>query len=297
MTFRGPNMSELRLLSSYRSFDGWQKRYSHLSQSLNCEMNFSIYLPRNASINGGEKIPAIYWLSGLTCTDENFVIKAGAQRVAADLGIALVIPDTSPRGEGVPVAPDAAYDLGLGAGFYVNATQLPWSRHYRMYDYIVDELPALIEQHFHVTDRRSISGHSMGGHGALVIALRNPQRYRSVSAFSPIANPTTSPWGKKAFSHYLGDDVKNWRSFDATLLIEASRASEHLPMMVDQGDADEFLADQLKTDRLVAACEAVNYPAQITMRKGYDHSYFFISTFIENHLRFHAKALVSPHSK
>lgn len=290
-------MSELRPLSSYRSFDGWQKRYRHLSRSLNCEMSFSIYLPRNASANGGEKIPAIYWLSGLTCTDENFVIKAGAQRVAAELGIALVVPDTSPRGEGVAAAPDAAYDLGLGAGFYVNATQPPWNRHYRMYDYIVDELPALIEQHFHISDRRSICGHSMGGHGALVIALRNPQRYRSVSAFSPIANPTTSPWGKKAFSHYLGDDVTSWRGFDATLLIEAARASEHLPMMVDQGEADEFLAEQLRTERLIVACEAANYPAQITMREGYDHSYFFISTFIENHLRFHAKALVSPSSK
>jgi S-formylglutathione hydrolase len=283
-------MPELKLLSSHRSFDGSQKRYRHHSQSLNCEMDFSIYLPSKTSDN--EKVPVIYWLSGLTCTDENFTIKAGAQRVAAELGIALVVPDTSPRGEGVAIAPDAAYDLGLGAGFYVNATQPPWSHHYRMYDYVVDELPVLIEQYFPVSDRRSISGHSMGGHGALVIALRNPQRYQSVSAFSPIANPTTSPWGKKAFSHYLGDDVKNWWSFDATLLIAASRASDHLPMMVDQGDADEFLIEQLKTERLIAACEAANYPAQIRMREGYDHSYFFISTFIENHLRFHAKALV-----
>ncbi|MDQ3186907.1 MAG: S-formylglutathione hydrolase [Pseudomonadota bacterium] len=286
-------MPALRLLSSYRSFDGSQKRYRHRSKSLNCEMNFSIYLPPHTNPNNSEKIPAIYWLSGLTCTDENFAIKAGAQRIAAELGVALVIPDTSPRGEDVATAPDAAYDLGLGAGFYVNATQPPWSHHYRMYDYIVDELPALIEQYFNVNDRRSICGHSMGGHGALVIALRNPQRYRSVSAFSPIANPTTSPWGKKAFSHYLGDDVKSWWGFDATLLIEASRASEHLPMMVDQGDADEFLIEQLKTERLIVACEAVNYPAQITMREGYDHSYFFVSTFIENHLRFHANALGS----
>ncbi|WP_176754701.1 S-formylglutathione hydrolase [Nitrosospira sp. Nl5] len=281
----------MKLLSSYRSFDGSQKRYRHRSQSLHCEMNFSIYLPPKTGDN--EKAPVIYWLSGLTCTDENFTIKAGAQRVAAELGIAVVVPDTSPRGEGVAIAPNASYDLGLGAGFYVNATQPPWSHHYRMYDYVVDELPALIEQYFPVSDRRSICGHSMGGHGALVIALRNPQRYRSVSAFSPIANPTTSPWGKKAFSHYLGDDVKNWWGFDATLLIETSLASEHLPMMVDQGDADEFLIEQLKTERLIAACEAANYPAQIRMREGYDHSYFFISTFIENHLRFHAKALDS----
>ena len=282
-------MPELKLLSSHLLFDGSQKRYRHRSESLNCEMNFSIFFPPGISHN--KKVPAIYWLSGLTCTDENFTLKAGAQRVAAELGIALVIPDTSPRGNGVTSAPDAAYDLGLGAGFYVNATQAPWSHHYRMYDYVVDELPALIEQHFPVNDRRSICGHSMGGHGALVIALRNPQRYQSVSAFSPIANPTTSPWGKKAFGHYLGDDVENWRDYDASLLIEASRASEHLPMMVDQGDADEFLIEQLKTERLIAACKTVNYPAQITLRAGYDHSYFFISTFIEGHLRFHAKAL------
>lgn len=288
--------SKLRLLASHRLFDGAQERYRHNSESLNCEMNFSIYLPPQAFKAGtGKKMPVIYWLSGLTCTDENFTVKAGAQRVAAEFGVVLVVPDTSPRGEGVAKALDDAYDLGLGAGFYVNATQAPWSRHYRMYDYIVDELPVLIEAHFPVSDRRSICGHSMGGHGALVIALRNPQRYQSVSAFSPIANPTTSPWGKKAFSHYLGDDVKNWWGYDATLLIEASPsdASERPPLMVDQGDADEFLTEQLKTERLIAACKAVNYPAQITMRKGYDHSYFFISTFIENHLRFHAKALAS----
>jgi S-formylglutathione hydrolase len=282
-------MPELRLLSSYRLFDGSQKRYRHRSKSLNCDMNFSIYLP--PSTNDSEKIPAIYWLSGLTCTDENFAIKAGAQRVAAELGMTLVIPDTSPRGEDVATAPDAAYDLGLGAGFYVNATQPPWSHHYRMYDYIVDELPALIEQHFHVSDRRSICGHSMGGHGALVIALRNPQRYRSVSAFSPIANPTTSPWGKKAFSHYLGSDIKSWRDYDATLLVETADRSQQLPILIDQGDADEFLAAQLKPERLIAASEAANYPVQFNMRAGYDHSYFFISTFMESHLRFHAEAL------
>jgi S-formylglutathione hydrolase len=284
-------MPDLRLLSSHRLFDGAQKRYRHRSQTLNCEMNFSIYLPPEP--NNNEKIPVIYWLSGLTCTDENFTIKAGAQRIAAELGMVLVMPDTSPRGEGVAEAPDAAYDLGRGAGFYVNATQVPWSYHYRMYDYITDELPALIENYFHVSDRRSICGHSMGGHGALVIALRNPQRYRSVSAFAPIANPAASPWGKKAFSHYLGDDQKEWRNYDATLLIEGipSRASEWPPMMIDQGGADEFLQEQLKTDRLISACKAANYPAQITMREGYDHSYFFISTFIENHLRFHANAL------
>lgn len=284
----------MKLLSSHRLFEGLQQRYSHYSGVLCCEMNFSIYLPPGAPgqsrVAAGKKFPVIYWLSGLTCTDENFTLKAGAQRTAAELDIVLVIPDTSPRGEGVAASPDAAYDLGLGAGFYVNATQAPWSRNYRMYDYIVDELPTLIEQNFAVSDARAISGHSMGGHGAIVIALRNPQRYRSVSAFSPIANPIASPWGRKAFTHYLGNDERRWRDYDATFLIESSRPSQHLPLLVDQGDADEFLAEQLKIEHLIAACESANYRATITMRTGYDHSYFFISTFIENHLRFHHRA-------
>ena len=286
------NPEELQLLSSHRSFDGWQKRYRHFSPSLNCEMNFSIYLP--PATEQGEKVPAVYWLSGLTCTDENFTIKAGAQRAAAESGIALIMPDTSPRGEKVARAIDHAYDLGLGAGFYVNATQEPWSQHYRMYDYIVDELPPLMGKHFPLADRRSISGHSMGGHGALMIALRNPKRYRSVSAFAPIVNPTTSPWGIKAFSHYLGDDVKNWWNYDASLLIESARPSEYLPMLIDQGSADEFLAEQLKIERFIAVCNTVNYPVRINMREGYDHSYFFISTFIGEHLRFHTDALKNP---
>lgn len=286
-------MLELKFLSSHRLFDGSQRRCNHRSKSLNCDMNFSIYLPPETA--NKEKVPVVYWLSGLTCTDENFTFKAGAQRVAAELGIALVMPDTSPRGENVADAP-GAYDLGVGAGFYVNAPQKPWNHHFQMYDYVVNELPTLVERYFPVSDRRSICGHSMGGHGALVIALRNPQRYQSVSAFSPIANPTDSPWGKKAFSHYLGDDVKSWRDYDATLLVKASAsiASKRPPMLVDQGNADEFLTEQLKTERLVTACKAVDYPAQINMRAGYDHSYFFISTFIENHLRFHAKALRYP---
>jgi S-formylglutathione hydrolase len=291
----------LKLLSSHRLFEGLQQRYRHHSRTLGCEMNFSIYLPpsrlgasRASRTDGPEKFPVIYWLSGLTCTDENFTLKAGAQRTAAELGIVLVMPDTSPRGEDVAASPDDAYDLGLGAGFYVNATQDPWSRNYHMYDYIVDELPALIEQNFAAGEARAISGHSMSGHGALVIALRNPRRYSSVSAFSPIANPTASPWGRKAFSHYLGSDERRWRDYDAALLIESSRPSEHLPLLVDQGDADEFLPGQLKTERLIAACKAANYEARITMRRGYDHSYFFISTFIENHLRFHYNAFGNP---
>jgi S-formylglutathione hydrolase len=289
------NHAALNLLSSHRLFEGLQQRYRHYSGAVRCEMNFSIYLPPGkTSAAASKKFPAIYWLSGLTCTDENFTLKAGAQRVAAELGMVLVIPDTSPRGEGVATSPDAAYDLGLGAGFYVNATQPPWNRNYRMYDYIVDELPALIEQNFAVSDARAISGHSMGGHGALVMALRNPGRYRSVSAFSPLVNPIASPWGRKAFTHYLGNDEKQWRNYDAALLIESSHSSGRLPLMIDQGDADEFLMEQLKTERFIAACKKAGYPAQITMRPGYDHSYFFVSTFIENHLRFHHNAFRNP---
>ena len=279
-------MHVLQLLSTHRSFGGSQERYRHFSTSLNCEMNFSAYLPHGS----GTELPVLYWLSGLTCTDENFTNKAGAQRMASELGIMLVVPDTSPRGEGVADA-ENAYDLGVGAGFYVNATQEPWSRHYHMYDYIVEELPSLIEGSFPTSGRRSISGHSMGGHGALIIALRNPRRYRSVSAFSPIVNPTSSPWGKKAFSHYLGNDIESWRDYDATLLVKTADRSQQLPILIDQGDADEFLAEQLKPERLIAASEAANYPVQFNMRAGYDHSYFFISTFMENHLRFHAEAL------
>lgn len=282
-------------LSSTRLFGGWQQRYRHDSSVLGCSMHFSVYLPP-AVADGGGRAPVVYWLSGLTCTDENFSIKAGAQRIAAETGLILVIPDTSPRGEGVPDAPDGAYDLGLGAGFYVNATQAPWNRHYRMYDYIVDELPVLVEQFLPADGRRSVCGHSMGGHGALVIALRNPDRYRSVSAFSPIVNPVNSPWGKKAFNHYLGGNTEDWRAWDATLLVAAaseaaSKRGHYLPVLIDQGEADEFLQTQLQTQQFVAACKAAHYPVQVNMRAGYDHSYYFVSTFIEDHLRFHGRAL------
>ncbi len=279
-------MNAPTLLESHRLFEGWQKRYQHHSSTLNCTLNFSIYLPPQTA--SGTTVPALYWLSGLTCTDENFSLKAGAQRMAAELGIALVIPDTSPRGEGVPDAPDGAYDLGLGAGFYLNATEPPWNRHYRMYDYILEELPALVEHFFPIQPVRAISGHSMGGHGALVIGLRNPERYRSISAFAPIAHPTACPWGRKAFSNYLGNNQESWQLWDACHLIEASHPPHRPPLRVDQGAADDFLAEQLNTDRLVSACKRAAYPAEIHLREGYDHSYFFISTFIEAHLRFHA---------
>lgn len=276
-------MSELKTVSEQKLFEGRQIRVEHISETLNCTMQFSVYLPPQAA---ARSVPALYWLSGLTCSDENFSSKAGAQRLAAELGIALIIPDTSPRGD--DVADDEAYDMGKGAGFYLNATQQPWSQHYRMYDYIVDELPDLVERHFPVTERRAISGHSMGGHGAMTIALRNPQRFVSVSAFSPIVNPVESPWGQKAFTQYLGDDRSSWAAYDSVELIRSQGLI--LPLLVDQGTADNFLEEQLLTDRLISATE--NLP-NVTVRyqEGYDHSYYFISTFIDEHLRFHAQHL------
>jgi S-formylglutathione hydrolase len=248
-------------------------------------MRFAIFLPPQAST--GAKVPVLYWLSGLTCSDENFMQKAGAQRLAAELGIAIVAPDTSPRGEGV--ADYEGYDLGQGAGFYVNATEAPWNRHFQMYDYVVKELPDLIESLFPVSDKRAISGHSMGGHGALTIALRNTERYQSVSAFSPINNPVNCPWGQKAFAAYLGKDTSTWREYDASLLMR--EAKQKVPALVDQGEADNFLAEQLKPEVLAAAAGENNYPLELRSHKGYDHSYYFIATFIEDHLRFHASYL------
>ncbi|MCG7201519.1 S-formylglutathione hydrolase [Marinobacter pelagius] len=272
-------------LSCNKSFGGWHKQYSHHSETLSCSMRFAIYLPPQTS--RGQKVPVLYWLSGLTCNDENFMQKAGAQRVAAELGIAIVAPDTSPRGEGV--ADDEGYDLGQGAGFYVNATQAPWNRHYRMYDYVVNELPQLIESTFPVSDQRAIAGHSMGGHGALMVALRNPEQYRSVSAFSPISNPVNCPWGKKAFAAYLGKDTQSWRAYDASVLMR--EAVQKIPALVDQGEADGFLAEQLRPEMLETAAQVSDYPLKLRRHEGYDHSYYFIANFIEEHLRFHAANL------
>ncbi|XKH02447.1 S-formylglutathione hydrolase [Marinobacter nauticus] len=273
------------LVASNKCFGGWLKRYRHTSTATGTEMVFAIYLPPQAET---QKVPVLYWLSGLTCTDENFMQKAGAQRLAAELGIALVAPDTSPRGTDLP-GEHESYDFGSGAGFYVNATREPWSAHYNMYDYVTEELPALIEQHFPVTDKRAISGHSMGGHGALVCALKNPGRYASVSAFAPITNPVNCPWGEKAFSGYLGDDRESWKAWDACELV--ATAKEKLPLLVDQGEADNFLEEQLKPGALKAACEAAGHPLELRLQPGYDHSYFFIASFIEEHLRYHARAL------
>lgn len=277
----------LENIACQKSFGGWNKRYRHRSSTLNCDMVFSVFLPPQIAF--GESLPVLYWLSGLSCTDENFMQKAGAQRMAAELGLIIVAPDTSPRGPDIPGDPDGAWDFGLGAGFYLNATQAPWAQHYRMHDYVVPELPALIEDNFPVSERRGISGHSMGGHGALVCALRNPGRYQSLSAFAPICNPMAVPWGEKAFSRYLGADRSQWREWDASLLI--ANASEKLPVLIDQGDRDDFLVSQLKPETLSEIAKANSYPLTMRVQAGYDHSYFFIASFIEEHLRYHASLL------
>lgn len=270
----------MELLEEHRCFEGRQQRWRHDSTTLNCAMTFSIFLPPT------ENPPVLFWLSGLTCNDENFTTKAGAQRIAAELGIALVMPDTSPRGD--DVADDAGYDLGKGAGFYLNATEQPWASHYRMYDYIRDELPALIKAEFTVRDRCAISGHSMGGHGALIMALKNPGKYTSVSAFAPIVNPTQVPWGQKAFTNYLGDDSQKWQEWDSCALMLASRTEDAIPMLIDQGDADQFLAGQLQPAVLAEAARQKDWPLTLRIQAGYDHSYYFMASFIEDHLRFHA---------
>ena len=281
---------QLTEVSKIKSFGGFYCQYEHQSERLNCKMRFSIFLPPDVSENN--KAPVMYWLSGLTCNDENFMQKAGALKLAAKLGIAIVAPDTSPRGDDVPDDENKAWDFGLGAGFYVNATELPWQRNYQMYDYVTDELPALIERYFPVNDKRSISGHSMGGHGALVIALRNPGRYSSVTAFSPLSNPINCPWGIKAFTNYLGTEESTWIQYDATeLILGLTEEGNRVPAMVDQGTADGFLTEQLMPEKLLAAVSKNNYPLEHRMQEGYDHSYYFISSFIDDHLRFHSSYL------
>ena len=273
----------LELITSNKCFDGWHKQYRHDSTSLQCSMRLAIFLPAQST---DRPLPVLYWLSGLSCTDENFMHKAGALQQAANLGIAIVAPDTSPRGEQVPDDPNGHYDLGLGAGFYLNASQAPWQRHYQMYNYISQELPALIEANFPVTQRRAISGHSMGGHGALSIALKNPDSYVSVSAFSPIANPINSPWGQKAFSAYLGPDQSAWAAYDSSVLMAKADAS-YPPALVDQGSADGLLTEQLHPESLTAAAKISQYPLTLRMQPGYDHSFYFINSFIAEHLQFH----------
>jgi S-formylglutathione hydrolase len=269
-----------------RCFDGRQLRYRHYADSLNCEMDFSIYLPPLAETSS---VPVLYWLSGLTCTDQNFVTKAGAQQYAAACGIAIVTPDTSPRGEHIADDPER-YDLGKGAGFYVNATQAPWSKHYHMYDYVTRELPELIEKNFPIVPGlRSISGHSMGGHGALVCTLKNPGVYRSVSAFAPICNPGICTWGQGCLGAYLGADRDAWKEYDATELLRGGAVC--LPLFIDQGAADEFLSDQLHPDKLETVCRERNIDLRLRMHEGYDHSYYFIATFIGEHISYHARLI------
>ena len=275
------------LLQRQRAFDGWVEFYRHPSTSTATEMRFSVYRPPQAEAG---RVPVLYYLAGLTCNEETFMAKAGAQRWAAELGLMLVAPDTSPRGEGVATAAAGDWELGLGAGFYLDATQPPWARHYRMESYVVVELPALISAHFPVRpDRQSIFGHSMGGHGALVLALRHPGRYRSVSALAPICAPSQVPWGQKAFTAYLGSDRAAWADHDATELV--ARAGATLPLLIDQGLADKFLDVQLRPELLEAACVATRHPLELRRHPGYDHSYYFISTVVRDHLAHHARAL------
>ena len=270
-------------------FGGTQGVYKHSSQELDCEMRLAVFTPPQAEV---EPCPVVFWLSGLTCTEENFTVKAGAQRVAAELGLVIVAPDTSPRGVNVP-GEDDSYDFGSGAGFYLDATEAPWSQHYRMYSYVTGELPALIFKHFPArADRQAIMGHSMGGHGALTIALRNPDTFASVSAFAPIVAPMQVPWGEKAFGRYLGSDRATWVDYDATALIRAGRRHPGT-ILIDQGLADNFLAEQLQPNLFIDACESAGQAVELRMQLDYDHSYFFIATFIEDHLRHHAAAFAA----
>jgi len=274
------------LKSEYACFGGTVGFYSHHSEACNGEMKFSVYQPPQAK---SEAVPVLYFLSGLTCTEENFMAKAGAQRLAAEYGLMLVVPDTSPRQAGIP-GEEENWDFGTGAGFYVDATEAPWRSHYQMYSYVVDELPALIAEHFPaLPGRQGIFGHSMGGHGALICALKNRDRYLSVSAFSPITAPMRCPWGQKAFTHYLGTDQESWRAYDASELVLTAQYQR--PILIDQGTADKFLAEQLLPDVFEQACAQAGQPLTLRMQPGYDHSYYFIATFIADHIRHHATAL------
>ena len=276
----------MKQLSSTKSFNGTQTVHSHASNACSCEMRFAVFTP-----SGNGPFPILYWLSGLTCTEENFITKAGAQRVAAELGIVIVAPDTSPRGEGVPDDPDGAYDFGLGAGFYLDASEQPWAQHYNMETYIEEELPALIEKEFPVDPARAgIFGHSMGGHGALTLHLKNQKKFKSCSAFSPIVAPSQVPWGQKALGNYLGDDKRKWAPFDAKqLLLYHGSSDAHI--LIDQGTADQFLEEQLKPELFKAAADEAGQALTLRMQEDYDHSYYFIATFIEDHLRWHATEL------
>ena len=276
----------MKVISEHKCFEGVMGYYSHDSDEVGLLMRFAVYQPPQARTH---KVPVLFYLAGLTCTEETFMIKAGAQRLAAELGIALIACDTSPRSASIPGEADD-WDFGLGAGFYVDATQPPWSKHYRMYSYVLHELPSLIAHSFPVDNgRQGIFGHSMGGHGALTLALRNPDQFRSLSAFAPICAPSRCPWGEKAFGGYLGEDRSTWRDYDATELITGG--AKFGPILIDQGLSDTFLETQLYPDTFEAACNEVNQPLSLRRHAGYDHGYFFIASFMEDHLRHHATQL------
>lgn len=280
----------LETLSETNCFGGRIGFYRHASAVNNCDMQFSVFVPPQAAKG---RVPVLTFLSGLTCTEENFMVKSGAQRYAAELGIMLVSPDTSPRGGGVPDDPDDDYDFGLAAGFYLNATQEPWSRHYHMYDYVMQELQSAVFGNFPGDpERHGLTGHSMGGHGALTIGLKHPDVFRSLSAFAPICTTLHSPWGQKALGYYLGEDTSTWHQYDACEVARnVEDASRYSRILVDQGTADIYLEEQLKPELLKAACEESGLPLELRMHDGYDHGYYFISSFIEDHLRHHAALL------
>jgi S-formylglutathione hydrolase len=275
----------MKSVNRAKSFEGILEFFEHDSEKTKTPMRFSVFLPPQAK---SKKVPALLWLSGLTCTEENFMQKAGAQRVASELGLALIAPDTSPRGAGI-AGESESWDFGLGAGFYVNATQAPWSKHYRMYDYVLFELRELVLKNFPIdSNRLGISGHSMGGHGALVLGLRNPDVFSSISAFAPICAPSQCPWGVKALTSYLGTRQTDWKNYDSSELLKTTQFKKEI--LVDQGSEDKFLKDQLMPEKLEEAAKAVEFPLKLRYQSGYDHSYYFVSTFIEDHLRFHFSA-------
>jgi S-formylglutathione hydrolase len=272
----------MKSLSRVKSFGGTLEFFEHASDTTATPMRFAVFLPPQAT---QKKVPALFWLSGLTCTEENFMQKAGAQRVAAELGMALIAPDTSPRGANLP-GENESWDFGLGAGFYVNATEAPWSKHYRMYDYVLHELRHLVLKNFPIEEKRlGISGHSMGGHGALVLGLRNPEVFKSISAFAPISAPSQCAWGQKALRNYLGPNEANWKLYDSSELLKTTSFRKEI--LVDQGSEDKFLKEQLMPEKLEAAAKACDFPLRLRYQAGYDHSYYFVSSFIEDHLRFH----------